>query len=1204
MKAVCLTFLLLIFCGAVAEAQPAKVAKLERQLARTKSEPLRLKRLIELASVEVELEPAKALWRSREAISLAESRRDTISLTRACHAAARATAYLGDYQTSIAFLERASAYPLQSQDSAGLFQTYGIFAFVYYAQGKPKQAADYCRLCEMYSGAVQDTAKLIGMILQSSAVTYELDLDIAGRLERARRAMRIAELFGKPSPLAEAHCELAKALWERGEYNAAFESFERSLYIYESLGQRMRIAAALMSVGSCKSQLSLFSESREYYKRAIRIYEQNGNVYGSALSQYNFAVDYLKENQHLEEALPYLESSLKSFQSLGMKDLTARVLVEMGSIYLRTGRLSQANEYYQRGLMITNASGDKRSTAKQLQSMAHNFSLVDQHAKAKELYLESLKINEKMGDDNLAAACRHGLAGVYANQGHFVEALELLKPSYEFYKKNGPNEFAATTAKMLGEIHYQMQQWDRALHWWKRSSELFENLGNPTSLGYALLRCGELYRRLNRAEQALSLIQRGLKLYEEGSPDKHKLAWALCCEGQVLILLNRSQEALPVLQRSMRIYYEVGDSTGAATAEYTVGVAYHRLDLFDEALICYYDVLKFYERNPNEQIVLALWHIGSLLSLLNRDEEALEYYYRARDMLVHYKTENALRILIESGIGNQQMKLQKLDEALATFNSAKEMSEREDDRKGLCTALASIGRVYMAQLRYSEARSFFAKSIAYGEQHNSLPEIGSAYKSLGMLLSTNGEHKEALEYFRKSLNISEQIRATQESLDVLKLMSESYLKLDQSDLAYDHLLRHSILKDSFFKENSAKVVFGLNAKYESERKDGEILMLAKEKALTELTLQQQNDRLAMQELELTRKQAAMTVQRLTAIRLRQQTSLLAREHEVQGLELARRTAERDAEQAQSDAVKARLQTVSKEKIYQSSIAAREQGLRNALLGGLGLVLVIGFLGVKRIQHKRVEASLRAEAAEFQAKVVEAQALVLSAEVERREKEAQRVFSQRLIDFQEQERKRLSSELHDSLSQDLIVIKNRVLMALDPGANPEQARSHLDEAVAMATTALSDVRQISRDLRPYQIDQIGLAATLRATLQKVAIASPVSFTIEIEDVDKLLAKDDEIKLYRLVQESVNNILKHAEATEASVRLHRSNGRIQLSVDDNGKGFNTGEIGMRFPAAAGLGLRSMTERVQMLNGTMNITSSPDIGTHIEISVPART
>ena len=180
---------------------------------------------------------------------------------------------------------------------------------------------------------------------------------------------------------------------------------------------------------------------------------------------------------------------------------------------------------------------------------------------------------------------------------------------------------------------------------------------------------------------------------------------------------------------------------------------------------------------------------------------------------------------------------------------------------------------------------------------------------------------------------------------------------------------------------------------------------------------------------------------------------------------------------------------------------------------------------------------------------------------------------------------------------MVVVNHALLMKEAEGA---ELSDHVEGIAGMASMALSDVRQISRGLRPYQIDQVGLSETLRSTLRTVAESAPFRLTIEIEEIDGLLGREEEISLYRLVQESVTNILKHARANEAAVRIWREEDRLRISVTDDGAGFDSELI--KVPGASGgLGIRSMTERVWMLGGTMNIDTAPGRGTRIEVMVP---
>jgi signal transduction histidine kinase/ligand-binding sensor domain-containing protein len=213
---------------------------------------------------------------------------------------------------------------------------------------------------------------------------------------------------------------------------------------------------------------------------------------------------------------------------------------------------------------------------------------------------------------------------------------------------------------------------------------------------------------------------------------------------------------------------------------------------------------------------------------------------------------------------------------------------------------------------------------------------------------------------------------------------------------------------------------------------------------------------------------------------------------------------------------------------------------------------------------------------------------------------QQAFSRQLINSQEQERKRIASELHDSLGQHLVVIKNLVLVSLNNGKSDEAVRSHMEEISAEASRALGEVREISYNLRPYQLDRIGLTKAIEAIVKKASGASSIAFTSAIDEIDDVFPKDSEINFYRVVQECINNVLKHSRATEASVVVQRERVGLRLTVRDNGQGFTPGTANPG-QSADGFGMIGITERAQLLGGKPMIHSARNEGTMISIEIP---
>jgi signal transduction histidine kinase len=210
---------------------------------------------------------------------------------------------------------------------------------------------------------------------------------------------------------------------------------------------------------------------------------------------------------------------------------------------------------------------------------------------------------------------------------------------------------------------------------------------------------------------------------------------------------------------------------------------------------------------------------------------------------------------------------------------------------------------------------------------------------------------------------------------------------------------------------------------------------------------------------------------------------------------------------------------------------------------------------------------------------------------------QQAFSRQLIQSQEQERKRIAGELHDSLGQNLLIIKNRALLGLTNSERPDAAKQQFDTISASASQAIDEVREIAYNLRPYHLDRLGLTSSIEAMLEKVAASSDVRFTVEVANIDELFSQEDEINIYRIVQECVNNVLKHSQATEARVAVNRNGTAVQISVKDNGQGF---DVDGRTPSRRGLGLTGITERTKMLGGTCKLISASGAGTSVTINI----
>ena len=215
--------------------------------------------------------------------------------------------------------------------------------------------------------------------------------------------------------------------------------------------------------------------------------------------------------------------------------------------------------------------------------------------------------------------------------------------------------------------------------------------------------------------------------------------------------------------------------------------------------------------------------------------------------------------------------------------------------------------------------------------------------------------------------------------------------------------------------------------------------------------------------------------------------------------------------------------------------------------------------------------------------------------------AQADFSRRLIASQEQERKRIAAELHDSIGQNLLIIKNRAVLGIQAPAGSPAVTEQLEEVSRAASQAIEEVREISYNLRPYQLDRLGLTQALQNLVKRVAVSAAIPFHTDLDPVDKLFSPEGEINLFRIVQESLSNIVKHSDAATARVTIHHRDRSLRLVIEDDGRGFDCAALTADVQHRHGFGLHGLAERVRILNGRLHYDSPPGHGTRVTVEVP---
>ncbi|MBE0643181.1 MAG: tetratricopeptide repeat protein [Bacteroidetes bacterium] len=738
---------------------------------------------------------------------------------------------------------------------------------------------------------------------------------------------------------------------------------------------------------------------------------------------------------------------------------------------------------------------------------------------------------------------------------NYSTALELFQDCVRENDTHPDSLILMRALKGIGEASFYTSETDRAIRSFQRAIPLAMALNDSAAAARMQQWLGHLWQWKGDVTKSMESYERALRLYEAVG-NRAGQAWTLLNVGSMHERKRDQETALRYYRQGLAVAEDIRDTVRIAMALGSIGICYDGLERYDEAVEYLERALSLQERMPNRSTVAnTLGMLGAICSK-KKDYQRGERYLRRSVALAQEKGDLFNEGRAWHGIAWAFQTSGSLDSALHYEYMALDRYRKGGRLREVEYTFRTLSTMHQLAGRFEEAGACLDSALQLATQLNERGRIGAVHYDIAELAEKQGDYKRAYEQFRK----------------------------------------YTVQQDSVMNQRSIEQINELTVRYETDKKDQQIALLEKDKRIDALELQRQAEEIEQQ--------------RLLGRQREQELTLLEQEREIQELTLARQVDELALNQ--SDLALNRAENTRKQQALdlQASRLSRETLLRNAAIAVLLLMILLTVFVVRSLREKRKAAALRASSAEYQAQAAAAQAesarakadaaaareRAVRVESERKAREIQEAFARQLIASQEQERKRIAGSLHDGIGQDLLIIKHRALMALE---EEDGNTDHLKDILDVSTEAIDDVRRISRDLRPYQLERVGLTATLRSMLSVVEESTELEIAAEISDIDGLIAPDREIDLYRVVQEALNNIIKHAVARKVQVNIGRMNGSILLSVRDDGRGFDTATV----PSADGngLGLQGMAERVRMLGGNLAIESNPGEGTLVRTSLP---
>ncbi|MDW3646382.1 MAG: tetratricopeptide repeat protein [Bacteroidia bacterium] len=682
------------------------------------------------------------------------------------------------------------------------------------------------------------------------------------------------------------------------------------------------------------------------------------------------------------------------------------------------------------------------------------------------------------------------------------------------------------------------------------------------------------------------------QLLEVNQPDSNRLGVLLRLTEK--FYMEDTKKAFPYAEEAKSLSLQLNDLSNLAEVQYYLSYLYYFDYKDEEALIAADSCKQLYILiNTPKYSCDCLYIQGAIYMGLGKKEEGRKSYEEGLEMGKKYEY---LRAIINNskGLGDIAETDGDYEKALEYYQLSMEGEEKEDNAHGQGVAYNDLGRIYDSMGQYEKGLSKYLEGLAWAEKYNlnrlqatflsniagihfrqknyskaeEFAEKGlekfrensdrrgeaKSIQTLGNCAFNQGEFQLALDYFMKARDIQEEIKYKRGLTFAYFNMGKSYHKLGQKKEAIKFHEKSLELREELgFKSGQAGSHKALGQLWTQEGnykkalfhlKKGE--QIAGEKELIEEQEGIYKNLAQYYEARGNFKQAFSYFEQYAQTR----DSLLNKDRNKQIADMQTRyeTSQKEQEILRQEKEIAELDAQKSGAIIQ----------RNAFISG-GLILsILAFLGLRinRIQRERNDKKALAEA---------------------------------LLFTQEEERKRIARDLHDGIGQSLLLIKKQLLNNASISAENQH----------MISETLEEVRSVSRDLHPFQLEKFGLKAALEEAILKVERSSDLFISKELIELDQYLPQAAHIHVFRTVQEALSNIIKHAEATAAKVSAELKDNEVLIQIRDNGKGF---DHELEIVTSKSLGLRTMFERISAIGGKLKIEKGNNgKGSNLSISIP---
>jgi len=532
---------------------------------------------------------------------------------------------------------------------------------------------------------------------------------------------------------------------------------------------------------------------------------------------------------------------------------------------------------------------------------------------------------------------------------------------------------------------------------------------------------------------------------------------------------------------------QINNSYLKASFGNSIASVYIRQSKYEDALQTLVESADYFESTDDESNASKCYsNMSAAHAALGDYEQAIKYSEEALDIFRKNGLDQYTLITLPN-LATQHLKLGDTTQAIKIFLEAEALALEKDNKRSLALTYNNLGDLYLSNQEYKKAQGYIDKSISAKEELKLLKGIDNNYHNLGYVYAQQGAHSKAIDYYKKALDFAD----PSNKVVIYDKMNQSYQKIGQLKNALLYANMSIALSDTLNQANNTQQFAEISAKYETAKKENEILKLESEN------------------------------QQLEIVKNRNRAGFIG--------------------------------AVS-------------------LFGALG---VMSFLFFKNQRRKELITKQRHELE--QTKMIE----------ELKKKELDSI--DRMIRGQEEERNKISADLHDSLGSKMAALK----LFVDELDTESSDRKNVNQVREIADHAYKEVRNMSHLLNSGVLTKRGLIPAIKNAASFIADTKKIDIDVIELDMPSRIDNAKEIQLFRITQELLTNVVKHAEASEVTIQLAGDDAEVSLSVEDNGKGIHR--------IRRGVGLESIEKRVKDMGGIHDIDSAIGKGTSVMIKIP---